>query len=112
MNLLNQFVNHKTYGAGVICEITEHNIWVRFNNPIGKKEFLYPDAFDGFLQAADKAVERYVMEELHTRQEKTELECEKKRKEFEEHLAAAALERHKERSATSKKSSSRKKKSN
>jgi TPR repeat protein len=44
-----QGVFHKTFGKGVVCEADNGHIRVEF--PVGKKEFLNPDAFNkGFLK--------------------------------------------------------------
>jgi len=84
MNLLNENVKHFMFGLGVITEAKDNKIWVKFQEEIGIKIFLYPEAFEKILKAENPVVEKDVLEELHIKQEQIEREVnEKKRKDAE-----------------------------
>lgn len=81
MNIVNERVEHIEFGTGVVTEQKDLKIWVEFQNSIGTKMFLYPEAFGKFLKAVNPEVENVVLEELHRKQEQIELEIAKKEKE-------------------------------
>jgi hypothetical protein len=99
MILVNEKVEHINFGVGVVTEEKEHKIWVQFQEDIGQKIFLYPEAFEKFLKAEDQTVEDNILEELHRKQEQMELE----RKERE----AVELAEREEKSASAKKKTTR-----
>lgn len=101
MTLVNEKVKHISFGDGVITEEKDCKIWVQFQEEIGSKIFIYPDAFEKFLRAEDPEVEDSVLEELHSKQEKIELE-QRARKEHE----ASELAERKARLISSKKRTS------
>lgn len=91
MIIVNERVEHIKFGPGVVTEVKENRIWVQFQDMIGTKVFLYPEAFEKFLKAVNKTVENNVLEEWHRKQEQIELELERKEKDRE----AAKLEKKK-----------------
>lgn len=110
MNLLNEKVEHSTFGCGVIAEVNDNKIWVQFQDSIGTKIFVYPDVFEKFLKAENKEVEENMLEECRIKHEQVEQELERIEKEHE----AAKLEEKKARLEISRKKStvkSRKKQS-
>jgi len=74
MNLINEKVEHVSYGLGIVIKEEDNKISVQFNESIGDKTFLYPEAFEKFLKAAKPEVESTILEELHAKQKKLELE--------------------------------------
>ncbi len=88
MNLVNEKVEHISFGEGVIIKVDDNKICVQFEENIGTKIFIYPDAFEKFLKAVDKAAQENVMEECRRKQEQIEQELELIEKERE----AAKLE--------------------
>jgi hypothetical protein len=106
MNLINKKVEHITFGSGVITEVNDNKIWVQFEDNIGTKIFLYPDAFDRFLKAVNTKVEDNIMMDLHKKQEQMELEQERIREERE----AAELEEKKAKLELAKKKTTRQRK--
>jgi hypothetical protein len=102
MNLVNEKVEHINFGLGVITEEKDHKIWVQFQEKIGEKIFLYPEAFEKFLKAVNPTVENNVLEELHRKQEQIELERKEKERE-----AAELREEMEKLAPTKKKSTSR-----
>lgn len=81
-------MEHIKFGLGVITEVNDDKIVVQFQDKIGTKAFLYPEAFEKFLKAVNPTVENNVMEECHRKKEQIELEFERMEKERE----AAELE--------------------
>lgn len=72
MILVNEKVEHISFGVGVVTEERDNKIWVQFQDGIEKKAFLYPDAFEKFLKAANPEIENNVLNELQRRQEELE----------------------------------------
>lgn len=101
MNMLNERVEHNTFGIGVITEVNDNKIWVEFQDSIGTKIFLFPDAFEKFLKAENPTVEENVLEECRIKQEQIEQELERIEKERE----AAQLEGKKAKLELAKKKS-------
>lgn len=106
MNLVNEKVEHISFGEGVITEVNDNKIFIQFGDNVGAKIFIYPDAFEKFLKAEDKAVEKNVMEEYHRKQEQIEQERLRIEKEHE----ALELEEKAKLEATKKKPTRVKKK--
>lgn len=104
MNVLNEHVNHEDFGLGTITETNNDKITVQFQNDIGEKLFLYPEAFGFFLQAVDPIVQKHTLEELHRKQEQLRLEKEDREKELE----AAKLEEENKKAELKKKKKPRK----
>ncbi|MHC1719942.1 MAG: hypothetical protein AB9844_04455 [Clostridiaceae bacterium] len=74
MILVNEKVEHISYGFGVVTEVADNKISVKFQENIGGKIFQYPDAFEKFIKALNPAVESSVLEDLHAKQELHKLE--------------------------------------
>ena len=58
MQLLGQEVNHKKYGKGVITELAENKITVRFEE--SQKLFLHPEAFQQHLRLTNRLVQKKI----------------------------------------------------
>lgn len=100
MNILNEKVQHISFGAGIITEVKDQKIWVEFQKEIGTKVFLYPDIFEKFLKAENQTLMSSILEELLVRKhEKIELERIEKERE------AAELVEKEEKLRVSKKKS-------
>lgn len=78
MTILNESVEHIIFGFGVITEIKNNKILVQFQEDIGTKAFLYPEAFEKFLKAVDVTVESNILEEWNRKQEQIEEERKEK----------------------------------
>lgn len=75
MNLINEGVEHsRQYGMGVITEVNGDKIRVEFQEGIGAKMFIYPDAFENFLKAVNPTVQSDVMEKLRLKNEEKRIE--------------------------------------
>lgn len=81
MFLVNEKVEHKSYGLGVISEENGNKISIQFQGEVGNKTFVYPDAFEKFLKLVDPKLESLVQEELQTKQEQIKLEFLEKERE-------------------------------
>ncbi|MBL4937601.1 hypothetical protein JK636_17945 [Clostridium sp. YIM B02515] len=75
MTLINEKVEHISYGLGVVIEEEATKILVQFTDDIGNKAFKYPEAFEKFLKAVKPEVQNTILEELHSKQKRLELEC-------------------------------------
>lgn len=84
MNIINEKVGHINFGNGVIAELRNNTIWVKFQDAIGIKGFIYPDAFENFLKSDNKALEKVVLEELRVKKEQIEIEYSEKQRGFAE----------------------------
>lgn len=84
MNIANEKVNHIKFGSGVITEVGEHKILVQFQDNVGVKAFLYPEAFEKFLEVVNPEVQNSILEKLHIKQEQLSAELELKRKKEEQ----------------------------
>ena len=62
MNLLGLKVKHKAFGIGEIVEIENNYITVIFENKTTK--FVYPNAFETFIQAVDDEVQNIIASEI------------------------------------------------
>ncbi len=63
MNIVNEKVEHILFGFGVITKVKEDKVWVQFQEEIGIKAFLYPEAFEKFLKAVNPELRRNAFEE-------------------------------------------------
>lgn len=81
MNVFNERVSHRRYGAGTVVSQTETMIEVQFNDEYGKKKFLYPSAFESFLSFVNSERQEMMDEEL--KQIRKTREEEQKRREHE-----------------------------
>ncbi|MGI5936328.1 MAG: malate synthase [Oscillospiraceae bacterium] len=86
LNLVNKQVIHKSFGKGNVVSQTDTCIEVMFKS--GRKRFIYPDAFDGFLTLVDeraaRSVEKVIEQMEHERRQQElafEEEYERQRRE-------------------------------
>ena len=62
MNLVNQKVNHRTYGVGIIIEQGDTYVIVEFQTKSSK--FIYPDAFTNFIKAEDESTQAAILKDI------------------------------------------------
>ncbi|KOR24712.1 hypothetical protein [Clostridium sp. L74] len=84
MIILNEIVKHDIFGLGIITEIQDHRITVKFEDEIETKIFLYPEAFEKYLIAANPEIESHALDELRIKKEQMQLESEEKEREADE----------------------------
>jgi len=73
MIILNEIVEHIMFGLGIITEVKGPRMLVKFQDEIGTKMFLYPEAFERLLKAVNLKVENYALGQLRMKQEQIEL---------------------------------------
>lgn len=88
-NLINFKVKHKSFGIGIITEVSNNHLTIKFATRESK--FVYPDAFEKFITAYDASVQAEIMEEINNIKLAAEAQrraAETARKSDEEHRAA------------------------
>ncbi|MFA5522943.1 MAG: hypothetical protein WDA24_01170 [Tissierellales bacterium] len=104
MKLLNEKVEHTTFGNGIITEADANRICIQFKDDVGVKLFQYPEAFEKFLKAKNSKIENKIQKDLHKKLEELELERqEKERKAAELEEKLKQLEPVKKKKATTRK---------
>lgn len=94
MNIVNEKVEHIIFGTGVITEVKDNRIYVKFQDEIGVKVFLYPEVFERIMKALNLAVQGDVLEELNRKKEQIaidRIEKEREAAELEERKAELQL---------------------
>lgn len=64
MDLLNLKVRHKSLGIGVITEVSDNYLTVKFDTRVSK--FAFPDSFEKFLVAEDASMQAEIIEEINS----------------------------------------------
>ena len=108
MDLLQKQITHKTFGSGVIIEMTNNIITVCFTKEIGKKRFLYPDAFEHFLIMDDPDMKYTVAHDLEIKLKNNEEERLLNEKLKQESALQRAKELAEEKAASKKKPTAKK----
>jgi hypothetical protein len=73
MDIKGEQVRHTSFGAGVVTGQTGTTVTVDFGE-YGEKKFLYPTAFESFLELSEAATKLAVSEELRANREKRDAE--------------------------------------
>lgn len=84
MNLINEKIQHRQYGVGILTEQTDTQITVQFDEPYGVKKFLYPIAFASYLTLCDSSLQKAVMALVQTMHEKEAAEKKQKQEALEQ----------------------------
>lgn len=103
MNIVNELIQHITFGEGSVISYENGRLSIRFSEQYGIKQFIYPDAFEKFLKMCDPDLELSVLKDLHDMQAQIEAQRLLIQQEEEEANRVMALERSK-LAATKKKS--------
>lgn len=82
MNLINCCVKHSSWGMGTVTEQKGNYIKAVFS--VGEKQFVYPDAFEKFLQCTDPDMQSQIEEELTRRKQQEILKQQEKQLKSEE----------------------------
>jgi hypothetical protein len=83
MNMINKQVCHHQFGVGAITSQSMTTVTVKFCTKYGTKKFLYPSAFESFLELCDPAAKAEMDDELHQIRERVEEERRKRAEEDE-----------------------------
>lgn len=79
MDLTNKQVLHKSFGKGNIVDCGDYYMVINFKT--GNKKFVYPDAFDGYLELVDKKAANSVDKILQIQEKERKIEEDKIEKE-------------------------------
>ncbi|MDF2944554.1 MAG: hypothetical protein K0S01_3412 [Herbinix sp.] len=96
-SLMNEYVEHKKFGRGLIVGEEEGKIKVEFGSHSGNKIFQLPDAFEQFLEFDDKSLQeeslmlvqakkQLIAEESERKQQEQERQEEERKEEEQEQL--------------------------
>lgn len=81
MNIMNRQVHHHQFGMGTVISQASAIVTVQFCEEYGTKKFLFPSAFESFLELCDPVAKAEMDNELRQIRERAE---EKQRKRAEE----------------------------
>lgn len=81
-SLINENVEHITFGKGLIIEEETGKITVEFHNQVGNKRFQFPDAFEQYLRFEESSLQEESLFMIESRRQKLEEEREIKRLEL------------------------------
>ncbi|MNI32363.1 hypothetical protein D3C73_862730 [compost metagenome] len=91
LSLIDQQVEHVTYGTGTVLTHSGDRITARFAGQTREKSFVYPEAFEHYLRSLDPDIQEQIMTDLQVKAEQAE--ADKLRQEqlrLEEHARLAA----------------------
>lgn len=103
----NEKVVHIKFGSGTIIEENDKHIRVQFDSADGDKLFIYPDAFEKYLQFNNKAMQTEAEKQIETIKKEHEENRKEKLRLYEEEQKRLRLEKVK---STKKASSTTRKK--
>ncbi|MGE4485100.1 MAG: hypothetical protein AB7C97_08325 [Oscillospiraceae bacterium] len=109
MNLMNEQVRHHQFGIGTITGQTTTTVKVEFCQQQGVKNFLYPSAFESFLELCGPASQALMNDELRQSREQIEAARKKREEEKEKRLEEEQRALLEQKRASAKKRSSAKK---
>ena len=66
MNTMHEQVTHPKFGTGTVIAQDESTVTVKFSKEAGSKKFLYPSAFQSFLELRDPSVKEQMDHELQS----------------------------------------------
>lgn len=102
MNLINEQVEHESFGTGRIVKSDDSYIEIEFST--GNKKFVFPDAFAKHLKLADKNIENEVVKLLKVKKQELLEEEEKLNEERDLLLRERQIKREQERISKNHKS--------
>lgn len=77
MNVQNEEILHKEFGVGTIVKQTATTVTVQFGDQHGVKNFLYPSAFESYLELRNPGLKEQMSDELRLYQVRIEKERQK-----------------------------------
>lgn len=110
MNLVHEQVKHLKFGIGTVAEQTDTLVEVKFANEIGIKKFIYPEAFENFLELCDPSSREKLNNELLDLRKEIDLKRKANEDEIKRHLAEMRQAQVKQKRAEPKKGVASKKK--
>ncbi len=74
MNVIDELVRHRQFGVGKIADQTMTTVTVKFCETVGVRKFLYPAAFESFLELCSPVSQEKMNDELRQIREQIEAE--------------------------------------
>ncbi|MDR0838624.1 MAG: hypothetical protein LBN99_03160 [Oscillospiraceae bacterium] len=74
MKVMKEKVRHHRFGAGAVVKQTETMVTVKFGGEYGEKKFLYPAAFETFLEFENPETQKEIGNEIRLLREQVEAE--------------------------------------
>lgn len=71
-DLLNMKVKHKAFGEGIITEVSDNYLIIKF--AAKESKFVYPDAFEKFIVVEDASVQAEILEEINAAKQAAEVQ--------------------------------------
>lgn len=90
MDLKNQLVTHKAFGEGKVVTHRENYLTISFK--VGKKEFVFPDAFKSFLKVGDTQLASQIDVMIKEEEERARVQLEEQRRRKFEELENSIIE--------------------
>ena len=71
MNLVGKSIKHKSFGNGIVTDVSDKIITIRFQDK--DKKFIYPDAFEAFLVIKNKSIQNQIEKLIAAKKAETHL---------------------------------------
>jgi len=110
MNVVHEQVKHRQFGIGAVVKQTDTIVEVKFDKEFGNKRFIYPAAFERFLELCDPSSQNKLNDELLELHEQIEARRRLSEEEIKQHLDETRQALIKQRRAAAKKGTTAKKK--
>jgi len=110
LNVVHEQVKHRQFGIGAVVKQTDTIVEVKFSKEIGNKKFIYPAAFERFLELCDPSSQNKLNDELMELREQIEARRRLSEDEIKQHMDETRLALVKQRRAVAKKGTAAKKK--
>jgi len=110
LNVVHEHVKHRQFGIGAVVKQTDTIVEVKFSKEVGNKKFIYPAAFERFLELCDPSSQTKLNDELMELHEQIEAKRRLSEDEIKQHLDETRQALIKQRRAAAKKGTAVKKK--
>lgn len=88
MNVTREQVNHRQFGVGTVTGQNTTTVTVKFCKKFGSRKFLYPSAFESFLELCDPVIKGQMDDKLRLEhkqvQQERQLSAEREKKRHED----------------------------
>jgi len=74
LDLTNELITHPVFGKGKVISQENTRITIQFAKEIGIKQFIYPDAFEKFLNMCNLAAAQSLLADLSSKKQQIELQ--------------------------------------
>lgn len=91
MDLTNELVEHPVFGTGTVISQDDRRITIQFSKETGVKRFLYPDAFEKYLNMCNPTAAQKVLADLSAKKEQIEKQRRKEEEAEQKEIEILAL---------------------